>query len=75
MMDDVFDVCVQILLALAGWTGLTYKEINVWIFVILWPLLTLMMGIWIVCLQLRIRRGARPPLESSSALNTAWRGR
>lgn len=49
MMDVVFDVCVQILLALAGWTGLTYKEINVWIFVILWPLLTLglvVLAVW-----------------------------
>ena len=49
MMDAVFDACVQILLALAGWTGLTYKEINVWIFVILWPLLTVglvVLAVW-----------------------------
>ena len=59
MMDSVFDACVQILLTLAGWTGLTYKEINVWIFVLIWPVVTLMMGIWIVFLQLRIRRFSR----------------
>ncbi|MBN2085984.1 MAG: hypothetical protein JW748_12265 [Anaerolineales bacterium] len=56
MMDAVFDACVQILLVLARWSGLTYKEINVWIFVILWPVVTLVMGIWIVLLQIRIRR-------------------
>jgi hypothetical protein len=41
MMDAIFDNCVRILVFLAGQTGLTYKEINVWIFVILWPLVTL----------------------------------
>ena len=59
MMDAVFDACVRILLALAGWTGLTYKEINVWIFVILWPLLTLAMAAWILIQHRRIRRLTR----------------
>ena len=40
-MDAIFDLCVRILVLLAGWTGLTYKEINVWIFVIFWPVLTI----------------------------------
>ena len=40
-MDAVFELCVRILVRLADLTGLTYKEINVWIFVILWPILTL----------------------------------
>jgi hypothetical protein len=40
-MDAVFELCVRILVRLADLTGLTYKEINEWIFVILWPILTL----------------------------------
>jgi hypothetical protein len=56
MMDAVFDACVQILLLLAEWTGLTYKQINVWIFVIIWPLLTAGMTVWIVALLRKIRR-------------------
>ena len=55
MIDTVFDACVQILLALAGWTGMSYKEINVWIFVILWPLLTAGMGILMIAQRRRIR--------------------
>jgi hypothetical protein len=55
MMDAVFDVCVQILLVLAGWTGLTYKEINVWIFVILWPLLTVGLVILFIAQRRRIQ--------------------
>ncbi len=35
------NICVRILVFLAERTGMTYKEINVWIFVILWPLLTI----------------------------------
>jgi hypothetical protein len=56
MIDAVFDACVHILFVLAGWLGCTYKEINVWIFVILWPLLTLGMAVWIMALLRKIRR-------------------
>jgi hypothetical protein len=55
MMDVVFDDCVQILLVFAGWTGLTYKEINVWIFVILWPLITVGLAILVALQRRRIR--------------------
>ena len=40
-MDKVFDACVDILYFLANSTGLTYKQINVIIFCILWPILTI----------------------------------
>jgi hypothetical protein len=43
MMNAVFDLCVRILVFLAERTGMTYQEINVWIFVILWPLVTLLL--------------------------------
>jgi hypothetical protein len=54
MMDSVFDACVQLLLTLAEWTGLTYKEVNVWIFVIVWPLFTLGLVILAICQRRRI---------------------
>lgn len=40
MMDRIFDWCVDVLVYWAGILGITYKEINVWVFVILWPILT-----------------------------------
>ncbi len=55
MMDQIFDWCVQVLLYWAGVLGITYKEINVWVFVILWPILTIIMGI-IIFWQRRIIR-------------------
>ena len=49
MIDQIFDWCVRVLVYWAGTLGITYKEINVWVFVILWPILTiLLIGITIV---------------------------
>ena len=41
MWDIVFNICVYIMSTLGGLTGLTYNEINVVVFCILWPLHTL----------------------------------
>jgi len=49
MMDQIFDWCVDVLVYWAGILGITYKEINVWVFVIIWPVLTiLLVGIIVV---------------------------
>lgn len=42
-MDPIFDWCVNVLVYWAGIFGITYKEINVWVFVIIWPLLTIVL--------------------------------
>ena len=55
MMDQIFDWCVNVLVYWAGILGITYKEINVWVFVILWPIVTILMGI-IILWQRRIIR-------------------
>jgi hypothetical protein len=55
-MDAVFDDCVRLLVLLAQATGLTYKEINVWIFVILWPVLTVGLVILLLLQRRRIWR-------------------
>jgi hypothetical protein len=41
MWDQVFNICVDIMSFLGKLTGLTYNEINVVVFCILWPLHTL----------------------------------
>lgn len=50
MMDEIFDWCVNVLVFWADVLGITYKEINVWVFVILWPLLTMIL-IGIIAMQ------------------------
>jgi len=48
-MDQIFDWCVNVLVYWAGMFGITYKEINVWVFVIIWPILTIiLMGILVM---------------------------
>lgn len=55
-MNQMFDWCVNVLIYWANVLGMTYKEINVWVFVILWPLLTILL-IGIIVMQHRtIRR-------------------
>lgn len=56
MMDQIFDGCVRLLVDWAGILGITYKEINVWIFVIVWPILTLLLIGTILWQQKRIRQ-------------------
>lgn len=51
-MDQIFDWCVNVLVYWAGILGITYKEINVWVFVIIWPLLTILL-IGIIVMQYR----------------------
>jgi hypothetical protein len=52
-MNQIFDWCVDVLVYWAGVLGITYKEINVWVFVIIWPIVTIIMGI-IILWQRRI---------------------
>ena len=59
MFDAVFDWCVAILVWLANMTGMTYKDINVWIFVIIWPALFIVLAAIIVIQQVRIRQLGR----------------
>ena len=38
-IDATFDWCVRLLYSVAGFLGITYEEINVWLFVILFPMI------------------------------------
>ena len=42
-MNEVFDICVAILIWIADLFRVTYKEANIWIFVIIEPLMFLLM--------------------------------
>jgi len=55
MIDQIFDWCVQVLIYWAGIFGIAYKEINVWVFVIIWPILTIVLTVIIIKQQQRIR--------------------
>lgn len=41
LIDFVFDACVNLLLFIGWLTGLSYNAVNVIIFCVIWPVLTL----------------------------------
>jgi len=50
-VDVTFDWCVRLLYDIAGLMGITYEEINVWLFIIIIPtilLLSITVNIWLV---------------------------
>ncbi len=56
MMDTIFAWCVNVLIYWANILGIPYKEINVWAFVIIWPILTVLMTVIISRQRRRIRQ-------------------
>jgi hypothetical protein len=55
MIDEIFSACVQALVWLAQKVGMTYEEVNVWLFCVLWPALTLTL-IGVILWQRKLRR-------------------
>ncbi len=61
MIDQIFDACVRLLVVLANGFGLTYKAINVWIFVVIWPIVTVILIVLVCLQQLQIRKLSEQP--------------
>ena len=55
-VDELFKLCVIFLVDLSNLIGVSYEEINIWIFVIIWPLLTIYQTIRILVLNHKIRK-------------------
>jgi len=56
MVDAIFEKCVLLLVWLANQLGMTYEAINIWIFVVIWPALTLVLIALVILQQMRIRK-------------------
>ncbi|MBN86439.1 MAG: hypothetical protein CL885_02825 [Dehalococcoidia bacterium] len=54
-IDWLFDLAVWSLYAVADILEVTYEEVNVWLFVILWPLQTILLFAIIVRLRRRLK--------------------
>lgn len=55
-MDNLFDDCVKFLQWLGPVFGLSYKEVNVWIFVIIEPLIFILLLFWILRLRNKLKK-------------------
>ena len=58
IINFIFHGSVEALIVLARLLGITYEEINVWLFVIAWPILTLLL-VYAVFLLVRQNRELR----------------
>ena len=57
-IDETFNFCVRFLYEIGGILGITYEEINVWLFCIIWPFLTLIMFGEILRLRLKLKNNS-----------------
>jgi len=55
-MNEIFDACVELLHYWGDFVGLTYKEINVWIFVVIEPIIFIIMLVWVIRLRKKIKQ-------------------
>ena len=55
IVDFLFNLAVRYLYALAEFFGITYEEINVWIFVVGWPLSLIVAALWITYLLYKVK--------------------
>ena len=53
-IDVIYNFCVLLLIDTAKFLGISYEEINVWLFVVIWPLLSLVLFAEVI--RLRIKR-------------------
>lgn len=55
-MNEIFDFCVQILFQIADIFDITYKEANVWVFVILEPIIFIILLLIILKQRITIKK-------------------
>jgi len=58
VIHTVFQWCVGVLYAAGEWLGIGYEAINVWVFVIVWPIVTLAL-LAVMVMQWRALRRVR----------------
>jgi len=58
-IDAVFRYCVVLLVDAANILGVSYEELNIWVFVIIHPLITVFLFFWVLRLRRRMKRSER----------------
>ena len=52
-IDETFNFCVRFLYEIGGILGISYEEINVWLFIIIWPIASLLLFAEVIRLRLK----------------------
>ena len=53
-IDEIFNFCVILLYEIGGFLGISYEELNVWLFVIIWPIASLLLFAEVIRLRLKL---------------------
>ena len=53
-IDETFNFCVRLLYDIGAFLGISYEEINVWIFCIIWPITSLLLFAEVIRLRMKI---------------------
>jgi len=56
IVHDLFWLCVNIMKFICEQTGISYEALNIWLFVIIHPLVTLLLLFWVLRLRRKINR-------------------
>ena len=51
MMDRLFWHCVDILNVVASWLGVTYEELNIWVFIVIQPAIIVILTLVLIWQQ------------------------
>lgn len=52
-IDTIFNFCVRFLYDVANILGISYEEINVWLFCVIWPFLSLVLFAEVMRLRIK----------------------
>ena len=55
-IDAIFRYCVVLLVNMAKVLGISYEALNIWVFIIVQPLIILFMIIWVLRLRRKLKR-------------------
>ena len=52
-IDTIFNFCVRLLYDVANILGISYEEINVWLFCVIWPIASLVLFAEVIRLRIK----------------------
>jgi uncharacterized membrane protein YjdF len=63
IIDYLFKLCVVLLVDLANLLGMSYEELNVWLFMIIVPIILLGQAMWIIILRYQLSKARNASLR------------
>ena len=53
-IDETFNFCVRLLYDIGAFLGISYEEINVWLFYVIWPVASLLLFAEVIRLRMKL---------------------